>query len=51
MKLRRMSGCRCVRIGLAAAVVAMVVSPTALAVAEKPKPGRALGGISARADA
>ena len=38
MKLRRMSGCRCVRIGLAAAVVAMVVSPTALAVAEKPKP-------------
>ena len=33
-----MFGCACVRIGLAAAVLALAVSPTALAFAEKPKP-------------
>jgi len=33
-----MYGCACVRIGLAAAVLALAVSPTALAFAEKPKP-------------
>ena len=38
MKLRPMSGCACARIGLAAAVLALAVSPTALAFAEKPKP-------------
>ena len=38
MKLRPMSGCACARIGLAAAVLALAASPTALAFAEKPKP-------------
>ena len=38
MKLRLMSGCAGVRIGLAAAVLALTISPTALAFAEKPKP-------------
>jgi hypothetical protein len=38
MQLRRTSGRACVHIGLAAVVLALVVSPTALGVAEKPKP-------------
>jgi len=39
MKLRRTSGCACVRIGLAAVVLGIGGSPTALAASEDPKPG------------
>ena len=38
MQLRQTSGRACVRIGLAAVVLALAASPTALGVAEKPKP-------------
>lgn len=38
MLLRRTSGRACVRIGLATVALALAASPTALAVAEKPKP-------------
>ena len=38
MQLRRTSGRACVRVGLAALVLALAASPAALGVAEKPKP-------------